>query len=95
MSEARHYWACFLLLVAPLAGAMLLPVTSTEVHWELGAETGAQDGQDRGSMVRNLTTTPSNAIDHHILLTNENTETLRNATIRPNCSLLPGINQKT
>lgn len=94
MSEARHYWVCLLLLVAPLTGTMLLPVTSTEVHWEPGAETGAQDGQARGSMIRNLTTTPSNAMDHHSLLTNENIETLRNAAICPSCALSPDINQK-
>ena len=56
-----------------------------------GAETGAQGGQGRGSMTTSLVTTQSNAMDHHVLLANENTETLRNAcslwhSVYPDCA---------
>lgn len=80
--------------MAPLLGAGLLPATLAEAHWELGAETGAQESHGRAPRVtRNLVTTLSDAMDHHLLLTNENTETLRNDIIYPDRALSPGISQ--
>lgn len=45
VSGAHRYWACFLLLSAPLPGPGLRPATLAEAHWVPGAATGAQDGQ--------------------------------------------------
>lgn len=80
------HWARFPSLAAPLPGTGLLPAPAAEARWMPGAETGAQGGQGRGSVTRSLITTPREATDHHVLLTNKDTEALRNASVRPDCA---------